>query len=217
VQPILIIVLATAASAPLGLWLRRNLATLGYRTDDEADLPEPEQRWWVVCVSVLAIDTLSGAASLSGRPLAYLSLLPLAVAGPWLAAVDFDVLRIPNRVLAPTAAGTLLAVAAVADTAQEWQALVVPIAAALLIGGLLAAVHFATQGGIGFGDVKLAALTSLAVGPLGLRAVWLSVLSGSCAALVWSKASRRVGPIPVGPWLLCGAWIAVQADFALNR
>ncbi len=206
--PILMIVLAAAAGVPLGLWLRHNLATLGYRNGDEQDLPEPGPRWWVLWASVVALGGLTAAASLSGRPLAYLPLLPLAVSGPWLAAVDFDVMRIPNRTLAPTAAATLLAIAGTATLTQDGQALILPVTAALATGGVFAAIHFATKGGIGFGDVKLATVIGLAVGPLGIGAVWLSVLTGSLAALIWAKASRKIHPIAYGPWLLCGSWIA---------
>lgn len=207
-QPILIIVLVTVAGVPLGLWLRRSLATLDYRNPDEIDLPDPGPRWWVVWASVLAPGSLATAAALSANPLGCLLLLPLAGMGPWLAAVDFDVLRIPNHVLAPTAATTLLAIVVVAATERDWRTLVVPVASALLTGGLLAAVHFATKGGIGFGDVKLATAIGLTVGPLGVSAAWLGILAGSVAALVWARATHRVGSLPLGPWLLCGAWLA---------
>lgn len=211
-QPILIIALATLAGVPLGLWLRRNLASLGYRNADEADLPKPGPRRWVVWTSVLALGSLAAAAALGQNRVAYLSLVPLAVTGPWLAAVDFDVLRIPDRVLAPTAALTLLAITGIASASEEWRSLVVSIAAALVTGSVFAAIHFATKGGIGFGDVKLAAVIGLAMGPLGSGAVWLSVLVGSVAALVWSRATRRAGSIPYGPWLLCGTWIAAVVN-----
>lgn len=207
-QPILIIVLATAAGVPLGLLLRRNLATLGYRNPDEADTLAPGPRWWVAWASVLALGSLATAAALSHDPMDYLPLLPLTVAGPWLAAVDLDALRIPNRVIAPTAAATLLAVIGISAMAQNWWTLLVSVAAALLTGGVFAAVHFFTKGGLGFGDVKLAAVIGLAVGPLGVSAVWGCILAGSVVAIIWAKAVRSEGPIPYGPWLLFGAWLA---------
>ena len=213
-QPILMIVLATATGVPLGLWLRRNLATLSYRNAGEVDLPAPGPRWWVVWASVLAIGGLATGAVMSHDTLAHLPLIPLALTGPWLAAVDFDVLRLPNRVLAPTAAATLLAVVGIAVATQDWMTLIVPTVAALVTGGVFAAVHFATKGGIGFGDVKLATVIGLAVGSLGVTAAWLSALAGSLTALVWAKAWRKVGPISYGPWLLCGAWFAVLASAA---
>ena len=210
-QPILITVIAFAAGLPLGLWLRRNLASLSYRSGDEHDQPQPGSRRWVVLTSALSIGALAAAALFSSRPLAYLPMFPLAISGPWLAAVDFDVLRIPNRVLAPTAGLTLLAVVGVAVATRDWQTLAIPVVGALLSGAAFASVHFATKGGIGFGDVKLAALMGLAVGSLGAVAIWLSVLTGSVVALFWTRTKRRVGPIPYGPWLLCGAWMAALA------
>lgn len=210
-HPTLVIALAAAAALPLGLWLRHNLNQLGYRNADEQDLPHPGPRWWVVWASVLAAAGTCAAAVLRDDPLPYLPITPLVISGPWLAAADFDVTRIPNRILAPTAAATILVVVGIAAAGQGWRALIVPLVAALTIGIIFAAVHFFTEGGIGFGDVKLATLIALALGSLGIGAVWLSVLAGSVATVVWAKAGRRAGPIPYGPWLLCGTWIAVLA------
>lgn len=214
-QPILIIVLATAAGVPLGLWLRHNLATLKYRKVDEQDLPDPGQRWWVVWATILAIGSLAAAAALSPERLAYLPLVPLAATGPWLAAVDFDVLRIPNRVLALTAAATMLTIV-VKTAATDRVGLIEPAVAALVTGGIFAGVHFATKGGVGFGDVKLAALIGLAVAPLGVGAVWLSILSGSVTGLVWARGMLRTGTIPLAPWLLSGAWLGVLVGFTIH-
>ena len=207
-QPILIIVLATAASVPLGLWLRRDLATLSYRNADEVDLPEPGPRWWVVWTSVIVFGSLAGAAALSHSPLTYLALVPLAASGPWLAAVDFDVHRIPNRMLLPASAATLLAVVGVGAAMQDWRTLVVALAAATVAGAVLATVHYAAKGGVGFGDVKLAGAIALAIGPLGVSSVWLSILAGSAAALIYAKVRSTIGLIPYGPWLLSGGWLA---------
>jgi len=150
-------------------------------------------------------------AVLNHNPLVYLPLVPLAVAGPWLAAIDFDVLRIPNRVLAPTAVASMLVVVGITVATQAWMTLVVPTVATLATGGAFAAVHFASKAGIGFGDVKVAAIIGLALGSLGLEVVWLSIMVGSLGALVWVKARCRDGPIPYGPWLLCGAWFSELA------
>lgn len=210
-HPALVITLAAAAALPLGLWLRHDLNQLGYRTADERDLPHPGPRWWVVWASVFSAAGTSAAAALSNDALAYLPLAPLVVSGPWLAAVDFDVMRIPNRVIASAAVLALVTVAGSAAIMQTWGVLFVALIAALAVGGLFAVTHFVTRGGIGFGDVKLATVIALALGPLGVTAVWLSFLTGSMAALVWAKASRRSGPIPYGPWLLCGVGIVVLA------
>lgn len=205
--PTLTIALAALCGVALGLWLRRDLATLGYRNQEEQALPHPGPRWWVVCTSAMALGTVAAAAILSQDPPRYAPLLPLAVAGPWLAAVDLDVLRIPNQVLVPVAAASLLAIVSIAAAAQDWRTVLVPIVAAWVNTAVFAAVHFATKGGIGFGDVKLAAVIGMAVGPLGVGAVWLSVLVGSVLALVWHITTRKATPIPYGPWLLAGTWL----------
>lgn len=211
-KPILIILLAAAASVPLGLWLRRNLATLSYRNAREADLPEPGPRWWIVWTSAIVFVSLACAAAVSHNPLTYLPLVPLAATGPWLAAVDFDVLRIPNRVLLLSASTSVVTIVGLAAAAQDWRTLIAPFVAAVVTGGVFAVVHFSTEGGVGFGDVKLAAVIGLAAGPLGVEAVWLSIAAGSLTALVWAKISRWDGPIPFGPWLLSGAWVASLAS-----
>lgn len=211
-HPALVIALAAAAALPLGLWLRHDLNKLHYRTTDEQDLPHPGARWWVVWTSVLALGGVATAAVLSRNPLAHLPLFPLAMTGPWLAGVDLDVLRIPNRVLAPTAAATFVLVGTIAAAGQGWRTLTTPLVAALATGAVFAAVHFASKGGLGFGDAKLAAVTGLAMGSLGTSTVWLSVLAGSVAAVIWAKASSPVGPISYSPWLLGGCWIAALAD-----
>ena len=207
-HPILAIALAAAAAAPLGWWLRRNLATLDYRAGEERDLPAPGPRWWIVWVTVIVIAGLTFAIVYSADPAVRAVCLPLAIAGPWLAAVDLDVMRIPNRVLAPTAAVTAVAVIVVALWAAGPAAAILAAVGGLLAGGVFAAIHFVTRGGVGMGDVKLAAVIGVALGPLGLNAVWLALLAGSVAAFVWAKATRRSGPVPYGPWLLFGAWIA---------
>lgn len=210
-HPILVIALATAAAIPLGLWLRHNLSTLTYRDSDEHSQPAPGPRWWVVWASVLASASLATAAVSSPYPATHLGLLPLAIAGPWLAAVDFDVMRIPNRVLAPTAILTVAAVLAIALSSQSWSGAILSAIGALLSGGVFAGIHFATHGDIGFGDVKLAATIGLALGPLGLGAVWIAMLAGSIAALIWARTSRTSGTMPYGPWLLLGALLGVVA------
>jgi leader peptidase (prepilin peptidase)/N-methyltransferase len=215
--PILIVTVALLAGALVGLVPRRNLSTLRYRHADELHLPEPGPRCWVVWASALALGGLTIAAAVSNTPWSYLSVVPLAIVGPWLGAVDFDVLRIPNRVLAPTAVATLLVLIGMAAGSRNWGMIVVPVAGSLVVGGIFVVVHFLTHDGIGFGDAKLAALIGLSVGPLGAGAVWLGILVGSAAALLWAQATRMVGCIPYGPWLLCGAWIASLVSVAAAR
>ena len=206
---ILAIAIAAAAGAGLGCWQRRQLATLRYRAEDEVALPDPGPRWWVVWAGMLAVGGLAAAAVFSADPASRLILAPLAVSGPWLAAVDVDVMRLPTRVLGGTAllmAGAILTVAVIgAEPAVAIQALI----GAAVAGGVFAVIHFASRGEMGFGDVKLAALIGAGLGPFGLGHVCVALLAGSAAALIWIKATKHAGShLPYGPWLLVGTWIA---------
>lgn len=206
---ILAIAVAAAAGAGLGCWQRRRLATLRYRAEDEVALPDPGPRWWVVWAGMLAVGGLAAAAVFSADPVSRLGLAPLAVSGPWLAAVDADVMRLPNRVLGGTALLMAGAILTVAWVGAGPDAAIQTLIGAAAGGGLFAVIHFASRGELGFGDVKLAAIIGAGLGPLGLGHVCVALLAGSAAALIWIKATKHTDRhLPYGPWLLVGAWIA---------
>jgi leader peptidase (prepilin peptidase)/N-methyltransferase len=107
-----------------------------------------------------------------------------------------------------------VAVAAVAaSTAGEFRAV---LAGAALVAayGVLAVLP---RSGLGFGDVKLAGLLGVALGPLGWDAVVagtaLGFVLGGGVALLLLVAGRANGrtPIPFGPAMLAGAWLAAVA------
>ena len=91
----------------------------------------------------------------------------------------------------------------------------------LAYAGPLFLVAFAVPGGMGMGDVKLAALIGLALGGLGLSyvvvAVGLGILGGGVGALV-AVAMFRCGrrqQLPFGPYLAAGAAVALLAGPAI--
>lgn len=210
-NPLLAATIAAVAAAPVGWLLRRNLARLAYRTEAEADLPHPGPRTWVVWVTIAVFVTIAAKAALHPEPALMLPVLPVAIAGPWLAAVDLDVMRLPNRVLALTAAASITLVAATtAITGSSTPAISAAIGS-LAAGGLFAISHTITRGGIGYGDVKLAAIIGLAIGHLGLQPLWLGLLAGTTTAFVWARLRRHAGPVAYGPWLLLGVGAALLA------
>ncbi len=135
----------------------------------------------------------------------------LAAAGVLLGVIDLRERLLPDRVVLPALAGgaALLLAAAAADGA--WPALLrAVLAAAVLFAGYLV-LALASPGGLGMGDVKLAAVLGLYLGWLGWPAVLLGTLAGfvlqALAALVL-LASRRIGlraELPFGPAMLAGA------------
>jgi leader peptidase (prepilin peptidase)/N-methyltransferase len=144
---------------------------------------------------------------------AFLYLAAVAVA---LAAIDLDVMRLPDKIVLPSyaVAPLLLLPAVIAE--HHWQAAVRGLAAA----GLLYAGYWilaVLPKGMGGGDVKLAPLLGLYLGWLG----WSSVLVGAFAgfllggvvgvALMTARAATRKSRIPFGPFMLAGVFLAVFA------
>jgi leader peptidase (prepilin peptidase)/N-methyltransferase len=121
--------------------------------------------------------------------------------------IDLEHYIIPNKVVLAAFAGGVLINLLARD--------LTPVSAGL---GIVAAAGFLflpaviSRGGMGGGDIKLAAVIGLFLGwPLGLVAVFL----GCCAAglvgvaLLMAKKKGRKDPIPFGPFLALGAFVTV--------
>jgi leader peptidase (prepilin peptidase)/N-methyltransferase len=201
----MMIVAAALAGSAVG-WVRaRRLEALDYRRRDETVRPAPAARWWVIPGLGCAWAWLE--FTLAEQPTLIVMWLPLAAALGWVAAVDLDVQRIPKRVLGPAAAWVGLCVAALALNEVNWDAVTrgVLAGAGCFLG--FAVLHVASQGGLGFGGVKLAALLGVAVGVISPTTLLAALLLGCVLALVWA-AITRTRQLPFGPWLGLGAVIA---------
>ncbi len=120
-----------------------------------------------------------------------------------MALIDLEHRIIPNRL---TGLGAVLALALLALLDRD--ALVEHLVAGAAAGGFLLAAALAYPGGMGMGDVKLAAVLGLFlgrdVGPAMLVALVAGVLVG---ALVIARKGAREGrrtAIPFGPFLALG-------------
>jgi leader peptidase (prepilin peptidase)/N-methyltransferase len=139
----------------------------------------------------------------------------LAVVGVLLALVDLQHRLLPNRVVLPAlAAGTaLLLLAALADGA--WDALLRAVLGAAALFAVYLVLALVSPGGLGMGDVKLAALVGLYLGWLGWAAVVLGALAGFVVQAVVALgllATRRIGlrgELPFGPAMLAGAALVI--------
>ncbi len=130
------------------------------------------------------------------------------------ALIDLEVRLIPNRL---TAAGAVLAIALglALDPAGEPERLIAAAAA----GGFLLLAALAHPGGMGMGDVKLAAVMGLCLGRAVAAAVLVALLAGVLVGMaVMARKGTREGrrtTIPFGPFLALGALIAVFAGEAI--
>jgi leader peptidase (prepilin peptidase)/N-methyltransferase len=146
------------------------------------------------------------------------SLVPFALfaaVGAVLAAIDLATRRLPNRIVLPALAASVavLLAAALADgVLARWLGAVIGSAALFV---LYLVLSFAVPGGMGMGDVKLAALIGLFAGYLGVTVWLLAAVSGfllgglvATAGILTRRLELR-GAIPFGPWMLAGLWAAL--------
>jgi leader peptidase (prepilin peptidase) / N-methyltransferase len=130
---------------------------------------------------------------------------------PAIALIDIRHRIIPNGLMYPS----LLLFPALVILAWLFGGPVSPLRALyglLIYGGGLFVVAF-LSGGMGMGDVKLAAVIGVALGPLGLRYVGVAggaaILFGGLGAIVALILGRdRKSAIPFGPYIAAGAVVA---------
>jgi leader peptidase (prepilin peptidase)/N-methyltransferase len=126
-----------------------------------------------------------------------------------LAAVTVTDLRtrlIPNRLLASAALAALAIL-----TVSEPAGMPVRLAWSCAAGVFLGAAHAARPEGMGLGDVKLAAVLGLYLGPAVVNALLVALSSGAFAGLALvlrdgPGARRRT--LPFAPFLAIGAAVA---------
>lgn len=207
------------AALILGWATSHQLATGGYRIDEEAERPGPRRalRWWpplgLAGLTAFLAHHIGDLASYAALP-AYLLFAWLSVALVW---IDLDVHRLPVGLVWPAAAGllVLLAVASVADApGRRW---LWALGSALLLGLGYGALALLPGQGIGLGDVRLALLVGLVLGWLGPAHVVVGVFAAHLLAGFAALAlllTRRVGlrtGIAFGPALCGGVFVAIGA------
>lgn len=132
-----------------------------------------------------------------------------------LALIDIDTRRLPNAIVVPGLIAAAVLLSAASILSGDFAALATAVAGALGLGLLYLALALAYPGGMGFGDVKLAAVIGLFLGYLGWSALAVGALAGfilggayGVLLLATGKATRKTG-MPFGPWMLGGAWLGV--------
>lgn len=121
-------------------------------------------------------------------------------------------MRLPNKILGPVALLTLVALAVVSAWSSDWNVAIRSLGGGLLAGGTFWLLSLLTRNDVGVGDAKLAAVLGLVAGSVSLAVAWCSLLIAAALALIWTKALRRAGPVPFGPWLLVGGWLSMVSS-----
>ena len=198
----------TLLGALIGLAIRWRLATFTYRHHGEVGQPVPGPRWWIPVAVATASGLLAWRFGLTRWPL-LLPTLPLAWFGPWLSAIDLDVRRLPNRLLAVHGALVSVGVGAAALITGD-----LGIAAQAVVGAVVAFVVFwildrVRPGGFGWGDGKYIPIIGAATAAVSLSVAWWAFLIACVAAVVATPFRRRRTAFPFGPWLAIGALAAI--------
>lgn len=185
--------------------------------------PATEPGWalartvWTQRPLLLAVVVLASAVLVTvrlGPSSALPAYLVLCLAGTTLGAIDVRTLRLPDAVLLPTGVAVLLLLGLAA--LDDGGAAFVRALAVGAVGFLLfLALALVNPAGLGFGDVKLAAVLGLAVGHLGwgvaLTALLLSFVSVAVTGLTLLALRRvtRSSALPFGPFMLVGALLSI--------
>jgi leader peptidase (prepilin peptidase)/N-methyltransferase len=202
---LLMVLVAAALGAAVGELTRRHLLTLGHLRDDERARPEPGRRLWVPTASGAALALLAVALVPERWPVLII-LAPLALAGPWLAAVDLHLQRLPDKIILPLVGWLLINELILAIVTRD-----LALVARCAGGGLVALVGFGllytlSWGALGLGDVRLGALLGFAATMISWTTLWWALMTGSLTALLWALIKkRRSTQFAFGPWLLLGA------------
>jgi len=197
--------LAIVAGALVGVLTRWRVRRLDHRRPEEAS-NSTHTVWWLIPLVAASWGWLTWRLVYAPWPILTLW-LPLSAALAWLAAVDLDVARLPDRILVPTAIWTAGCIGLTLWITGPLAALGAILAAALCGGGFWI-LHLVGRGALGFGDVKLAAVIGAATALVSWSAVLYALVAGCILTIAWA-AARRQRELAFGPWLALGAVLAV--------
>ena len=130
------------------------------------------------------------------------------------AIIDLEHRRVLNRMLAAA-----LPLAALSSLVLYAPPPLSALLGAAIAFGLFLVIALVRPGGMGMGDVKLAALIGLVTGLAGVFvALTVGIVAGGIAAvvvLVRSRFDRRV-TMAYAPYLVLGAWVALYFNPAVH-
>lgn len=139
-----------------------------------------------------------------------------------LSAIDLDTLRLPDRIVGGTLVLGIPLIVAASIADRSAPQIRNAVLGAVFYFGFLLLTHLAFPRGMGFGDVKLAALMGLFVGwtaPTGLNAVnlvlyamLLGFVVGSAAGVVLFAFRGKSRHYPFGPFLVAGAVLIIMVS-----
>ncbi|WP_349827987.1 A24 family peptidase [Brevibacterium litoralis] len=172
---------------------------------------------WVVARFAAPVLSVGGEGASAAEVLLVAALGLLAGATPWLFHVDARIHRLPDRVTLPLVAltGLLFLGAALLGHPRGWWALVGCAVFGLVFALLWFLGAVLSGGGMGLGDVKLAAPLGGALLALSSTALLVALLVmhlSAVAVVVYRRLTHGAGrrdAIAFGPHMFIGLWVTV--------
>ncbi len=136
-----------------------------------------------------------------------------------LALIDLRERRLPDRLVLPAYPSLILLLTMAAFEEGAWPKLLGALACSVWLFAGYLLLRLINQGGLGGGDVKLAAPLGLLLGWFGWPALWvatgLTFIAAGCFAVALLLAQKVLArptlskTIAFGPFMLGGAWVVV--------
>lgn len=143
-------------------------------------------------------------------------LIAFAIVSAILIVTDFEIHRLPNRVLLVSGVAMSTAVILAGLMSGEVWPVARFFACGLVVGGVLFALALMPGSGIGGGDIKLSAMVAAVTGWIAVELAGVAlVIAFACAGVVaivllMRRQASRSTPIAFGPYLIIGAWVALS-------
>ena len=132
-----------------------------------------------------------------------------------LSVIDIDTHRLPNALLYPCFAVSIVLLGGAGLVEQDWRSLVEAAAGGLIAFVAMFVIWFVARGGLGYGDVRLSGYLGMHLGYLTLGHVpvglFLGFFGGALggAVLMAVKGRSRKTKLAFGPYLAAGALVAL--------
>jgi leader peptidase (prepilin peptidase)/N-methyltransferase len=152
---------------------------------------------------------ISAVLAAAGQP-GWAALAVLAGVAVGVVAVDLRERRVPTPLVAIGAIAAVVVVTITSASDETWAPLVHGVAGAALAGAAFLVVHVVQPRSLGFGDVRLAALTG-GLTAYGTASVSAAALAAVLAAVVASIATvaGRARSAPFAPFLVAASAVAL--------
>ncbi|MFC5263013.1 prepilin peptidase [Kribbella qitaiheensis] len=218
------VVLCGPAAYLLGPWLLRRIPEPileeGETKPLYAELAGPRAAYWCGASAAVAGGLLGWTL---GNSPALVAWLILAVVGAVLGYIDTRTRYLPSAIIWPSYLVVGLALVVGSAVSGEWDSLRRAAIAGVIGFGVFYVLWYVFPRGVGFGDVRLSGLLSMALGWLGWGELVTGLYGGFFLGavigivLTLAKVFKRRQLFPFGPFMLVGALIGVLVGGPLER